>query len=375
MHFVVSSKTLLQHIQTLTGIIPSGNSTVPVLQNFLFATEENGSLRVTASDLETTVVTSVPEVDVRTPGRVAFPAKFLVDILKTFADVPLSVQVDTSNWKITLSSDFGKYHTAGFDPEEYPSLPVFDVQGSFEVEAVTFNHAISKTMFAAGNDEIRPVMSGILMQVTAEGTNFVATDGNKLVRYKRKDLSSENQFELILSKRPLNLLKSIVGTSEEPISIEYSESNLRFVFGDFIMYSRAVEGNYPAYETVIPKNNPNKLVVDRTALMNALKRVSMFSNKSTYLVKVQLQGNVMQIIGEDLDFNNAASEELSCQYVGEDMEIGLSARFLVEMLSHLEQDSITMEFSSPNKPGILEPTDYQRDIEDITMLMMPIWVG
>lgn len=375
MQFVVSSKTLLSHIQTLMGVIQGGNNSVPILQDFLFQTNPGGGLKVTASDLETTVIAVIPEVSVKTEGQVAIPARFLVDILKTFADVPLSIAVDLATHGINIHSDSGKYKTAGHDAEEFPSLPEFNSKGSFAVEALTFNNAVAKTIFAAGNDELRPVMSGVLLQVSPESANFVATDAHKLVLYKRFDIKGDSSFELILNKRPLNLLKNILGNSEESLAIDYSDKNVRFSFGNYVVYSRLIEGKYPAYEAVIPKENPNVLAIDRHALLNGLKRVSIFSNKATYLVRLKLAGNQLEIIAEDLDFSNSAKEELQCQYSGEDMEIGFNSRFLIEMLSNMDQESVTLKMSTPSRPGILSPSDYQQDIEEITMLMMPIMVN
>jgi DNA polymerase-3 subunit beta len=372
MQFVVSSKTLLNHIQTLMGVIQGGNSSVPILQDFLFQSTENGGLKVTASDLETTVIANIPEVSLKSEGQVAIPARFLVDILKTFADVPLSITVDPNTNGINIHSDSGKYKTAGHDATEYPSLPEFQRRGSFTVEALTFNNGVAKTIFAAGNDELRPVMSGVLLQASPYSANFVATDAHKLVCYKRFDIKCDSSFELILNKRPLNLLKNILGNSEEPLSIEYSDKNIRFSFGHYVVYSRLIEGKYPAYETIIPKENPNVLTIDRHALLNGLKRVSIFSNKATYLVRFKLAGNHLEIIAEDLDFSNSAKEELHCQYSGEDMEIGFNSRFLIEMLSNMDQESVTLKMSTTSRPGILAPSEYQQDIEEITMLMMPI---
>ncbi|MFZ9700262.1 MAG: DNA polymerase III subunit beta [Flavobacteriales bacterium] len=375
MQFVVSSKTLLSHIQTLMGVIQGGNNSVPILQDFLFQTNPEGGLKVTASDLETTVIAVIPEVSIKTEGQVAIPARFLVDILKTFADVPLSITVDPATHGINIHSDSGKYKTAGHDAEEFPSLPEFNSKGSFAVEALTFNNAVAKTIFAAGNDELRPVMSGVLLQASPDSANFVATDAHKLVLYKRFDIKGDSSFELILNKRPLNLLKNILGNSEESLSIEYSDKNVRFSFGHYVVYSRLIEGKYPAYEAVIPKENPNVLTIDRHALLNGLKRVSIFSNKATYLVRLKLAGNHLEIIAEDLDFSNSAKEELNCQYSGEDMEIGFNSRFLIEMLSNMDQESVTLKMSTPSRPGILSPSEYQQDIEEITMLMMPIMVN
>lgn len=372
MNFVVSSKYLFQQLSMIHGVVPS-SSTIPIQLDFLFIAQNN-VLHVTATDGETTISTILQEVQIKEEGSVAIPAKMLMETLKTFADVPLTFIID-ARWNITLASDRGKYKLAGHDPSEYTRIPEMEETGSFTIEAITLSTAISKTVFAVANDDLRPVMNGVLFQMGADGINFVATDAHKLVKYRRLDVSAQQPGEVIVPKKPLNVLRGMLGNNEFPVQVQFSQKLVRFTFQNIELFSRLIDGKYPNYEVVIPKVNPNKLVVDKVAFQNAIRRVMIFSNKSTFQVRLRLTGSELYISAEDLDFNNEAMEQLTARYEGDDMEIGFNSRFLSEMLGNIDGEHISLELSEANRPGILAPVDYQRDIEEIIMLVMPITLG
>lgn len=373
MNFVVSSKTLLHQLQIVSGVI-SSNSNVPILNDFLFEVKD-GVLTVFGSDLETTISARVDDVSAKKEGSIAIPAKLLLDTLKTFSDVPLNFSVDAKTNGVVLSSDTGKYKLAGHKADEFPRMPEMVSGGVVEMESITLAHAISKTSFATGNDELRPVMSGILMELGTDGCNFVATDAHKLVRYRRKDVKASSNGSIILPKKPMNILKNILGVSDMPVKVEFSDINVKFSFDNIHLVSRLVEGKYPNYEVVIPKNNPNKLTVDKSSFLNAIRRVSIFSNKTTYQVRLKIAGSDLQISAEDLDFANEAYERLACQYDGDDMEIGFNSRFIIEMINNIDGDNVIFELSEPNRAGIIKPAEYDEEVEDITMLVMPIMLN
>lgn len=373
MNFVVSSKTLLHQLQIVSGVI-SSNSNVPILNDFLFEVKD-GVLTVYGSDLETTISARVDDVNAKKEGSIAIPAKLLLDTLKTFADVPLTFSVDAKTNGVVLSSDTGKYKLSGHKADEFPRMPEMVTGGVVEMESITLAHAITKTSFATGNDELRPVMSGILMELGTDGCNFVATDAHKLVRYGRKDVKASSNGSIILPKKPMNILKNILGVSDMPVKVEFSDINVKFSFDNIHLVSRLVEGKYPNYEVVIPKNNPNKLTVDKSSFLNAIRRVSIFSNKTTYQVRLKIAGSDLQISAEDLDFANEAYERLACQYDGDDMEIGFNSRFIIEMINNIDGDNVIFELSEPNRAGIIKPAEYDEEVEDITMLVMPIMLN
>ncbi len=373
MKFIVSSGLLQKHLQQISGVL-NNNNPVPILDNFLFVVDK-GTLLVSASDMESTMTTSLPINETKNGGKIAVPAKILLDTLKTFSEQPLTFLVDEKSHGIEIVSDYGKYKLTGFDGEEYPKIPIMDKAKSFSIGASALYEAINKTLFATGNDELRPVMSGVFFQLSKENITFVATDAHKMVRYRRNDLKSSNEGAFIVPKKPLNLLKNVLNESSENVNISHNDNNAFFEFGNFSLMSRLIDGRYPNYEAVIPVDNPNKLTISRSALLNSVRRVSIFSNKTTHQVRLKIAGSELHISAEDLDFANEANERLSCQFDGEDMEIGFNARFLSEMLSNLGSENVTVEMSAPNRAGILFPTEKENASEEILMLVMPVMLN
>ena len=372
MKFIVSSTSLLKQLQAISGVLNSNNA-LPILDNFLFEIEK-GQLKISASDLETTMTTSI-SIESKDSGSIAVPAKLLLDTLKTFADQPLTFSIDDKKYGIEIISDYGKYKLTGHNGEEFPKLPALESGSSLDLDASVLAAAINKTIFATGNDELRPVMSGVFFQLSKDNITFVATDAHKLVRYRRTDAKASGEGALIVPKKPLNLLKNIVGDSDEIVNINYNENNILFQFANHSLICRLIEGRYPNYEAVIPVDNPNKLTISRSALLSSVRRVSIFSNKTTHQVRLKVAGSELHISAEDLDFANEANERLTCQYEGEDMEIGFNARFLADMLSNLEFENVTIEMSAPNRAGILVPANSENADEDILMLVMPVMLN
>ena len=371
MKFIVSSSYLLKQLQVLGGVINNSN-TLPILDNFLFELDGN-KLTVSASDLETTM-SSVLEVDSDFQGSIAVPAKLLLDTLKTFPEQPLTFVVEDNN-TVEISSNYGKYALAYADGAEFPNTIELADPSSTTILGDILATAISKTIFASGNDDLRPVMSGVFFQFTPENLTFVATDAHKLVKYQRQDVSASQVAEFIMPKKPLNLLKNILAGSENEVTIEYNDSNAKFTFENIELVCRLIDGKYPNYEAVIPKENPNRLSIDRMQLLNSVKRVSIFSNKTTHQIRLKIAGAELNISAEDLDYSNKAEERLTCDYQGDDMQIGFNSRFLTEMLNNLTSDEVSLEMSLPNRAGILTPTDGLDEGEHITMLVMPVMLN
>ena len=371
MKFIVSSSYLLKQLQVLGGVINSSN-TLPILDNFLFELDGN-KLTVSASDLETTM-SAVLEVDSESQGSIAVPAKLLLDTLKTFPEQPLTFVVEDNN-TVEISSNYGKYALAYADGAEFPNTIELADPSSTTLLGDILATAISKTIFASGNDDLRPVMSGVFFQFSPENLTFVATDAHKLVKYQRQDVTATEVAEFIMPKKPLNLLKNILAGSENEVVIEYNDSNAKFTFENIELVCRLIDGKYPNYEAVIPKENPNRLSIDRVQLLNSVKRVSIFSNKTTHQIRLKIAGAELNISAEDLDYSNKAEERLTCDYQGDDMQIGFNSRFLMEMLNNLSSDEISLEMSLPNRAGILTPTDGLDEGEQITMLVMPVMLN
>ena len=372
MKFIVSSTALLKQLQSVGGVLNSSN-TLPILDNFLFEINEK-NLTISASDLETTMTTHL-EIEAKETGSVAVPAKLLKDILKTFPDHPLTFLIDDNNYAIEIASDYGKYKLSGYNGDEFPKVPVLE-----EPSTVTFNanilfRAIEKTIFAAGNDDLRPVMSGIFCQLEKDSITFVATDAHKLVRYRRTDVFADKAASFIIPKKPMTLVKNLLNSSEEEVTVQYNESNAQFEFGNFKLVCRLIDGKYPNYEAVIPKENPNRMTIDRKSLLSSIKRVAIFANKTTHQVRLQINNSKLVLNAEDLDFANAANERLTCSYEGDEMEIGFNSRFILEMLNNIDTESVVLELSAPNRAGILLPENSEDEGEDILMLVMPVMLN
>ena len=372
MKFIVSSTALLKQLQALQGVLASSN-TLPILDNFLFEIDGK-QLIITASDLETTITASMA-VEAKDKGSVAIPARLLLDTLKAFPEQPLTFSVDTKHFGIEISSDQGKYKMTGFNGSEFPKSPVLDNPSAFTLPAGTLATAINKTIFATGNDDLRPVMSGIFFELADDGIRFVATDAHKLVRYARTDIKAPKTASFIVPKKPLNLLKNSLANTTAEVTVSYNENNASFAFDNVLLVCRLIDGKYPNYEAVIPKKNPNKLTIDRQTFLNSVRRVSIFSNKTTHQVRMNIAGSQLAVSAEDLDFANEANEKLTCGYEGEDMTIGFNSRFLMDMLNNLNSEHVVMEMSAPNRAGILLPAEKTEHGEDVLMLVMPVMLN
>jgi DNA polymerase-3 subunit beta len=370
MNFVISSATLLKHLQGISGVLSTSN-TLPILDNFLFEIND-GRLTVSASDLETTMRTSM-DVEANEEGKIAIPAKLLLDVLKTLPDQPCTFLVDDGNYGVEIAYDNGKSKMVGYNGEDFPKVPTLENANSIRVSGDIVSSAINKTLFATGVDDLRPVMSGVFCQFSPENITFVATDAHKLVRYTRTDSQASGSSSFILPKKPLNLLKTNLKGDEE-VLLEYNDSNAVFTFNDIVLVCRLIDGKYPNYEAVIPKENPNVLVIDRLQFMSSIKRVSIFANKTTHQIKLKLAGSELSLSAEDIDFANEANERLTCNYDGDDMEIGFNSRFLVEMLNNLESTEVRLEMSEPSRAGLLKPSEKEEN-EDILMLVMPVMLN
>ncbi|MCG8411575.1 MAG: DNA polymerase III subunit beta [Bacteroidales bacterium] len=375
MKFVISSTELLGHLQAISRVI-SNKNTLPILDNFLFQLSDN-ELKITASDLETTLITTINLENVTDGGNIAIPAKILTDTLKEFPDQPLTFDINSETFGIVITTENGKYNIVGQDGEDFPQLPVIkeEQKTSLQLETEVFLSGINKTLFATADDELRPVMNGIFIELSPDDMTFVASDAHKLVRYRRSDVTSGQESSFILPKKPASLLKAILPKEENSLLVEFDDKNAFFTLSNYKLVSRLVEGNYPSYNSVIPTNNPNKLTIDRVEFFNALKRVALFSNQASNLVKLDLKGNQLTISAQDIDFSISANERLNCQYEGDDMEIGFKSSFLIEILSNLASSDVLVELSDPSRAGILFPAEKENNDEDVLMLLMPMMVN
>ncbi|HLT42190.1 MAG TPA: DNA polymerase III subunit beta [Sphingobacteriaceae bacterium] len=371
MRFIVSTSVLLKQLQAVNGAL-SSSTVLPILENFLFEIKDN-MLTISATDLQTSMVTFLT-IESKEEGRIAVPAKILLETLKTLPDQPVSFTVDKQTFAIEISAGDGKYKLSGENAEDFPKIPMVENASTVELTSSILSESINKTIFAVSNDELRPAMTGVFCQLSPEGAIFVSTDAHKLVRYRRADVRSESASTMILPKKALTLLKSSLPVEDITVSLEYNATSAFFKFGNISLICRLIDERYPDYEAVIPQVNPNKLTIDRSLFLNSLRRVVIYANKTTHQVRLKIAGSELHISSEDLDFSNEAHERLSCQFEGEDMEIGFNARFLIEMLNNLDSEEVILEMSTSNRAGLLTPAISDEN-EDVLMLVMPVMLN
>ncbi|MDN3689185.1 DNA polymerase III subunit beta [Cyclobacterium jeungdonense] len=371
MKFIVSSSSLLKQLSSINGVVTT-NPVVPILENFLFEIKDS-KLTVTASDLQTSMMTEI-DVEAKEDGNIAVPAKILIETLKNLPEQPVTFSIDKETYSIEISSDNGRYKLAGENATDFPRIPGVTNATSVEMSTEVLSSAIANTIFATSNDELRPAMTGVYVNLSDTNTTFVATDGHRLIRYRRVDIASPEAANIIVPRKALNLLKSTLPSDNVPVTVEFNNSNAYFKFNNIKMICRLIDERFPDYENVIPTDNENDMVINRQEFLGSLRRIAIYANKTTHQVRLKLTGSELQISAEDLDFSNEANERLSCEHEGEDIEIGFNAKFLVEMLNNITAKEVTLKFSAPNRAGLILPSDMSEN-EDILMLVMPVMLS
>ncbi len=374
--FIVSSSALLKVLTPLASVI-SNNPVVPILENFLFSIAK-GVLTITASDLEVSMVTTLP-VEATESVALAVPSRRLLDVLKQLPDQPVTFDLDDVTYAIELKTANGRFKWAGEKADDYPKVPAVlpAVVPALELPSSVLAQAIRKTIFAISGDELRPAMTGVLIQLAATQLTFVATDGHRLLRYRRTDLGAGGAGrDVIVPRKAWGLLKSSLPAEPTVVKVVFGTSNVLFTLNGLTIVARLIDERYPNYENVIPVSNPNVMLMSRVELLNSVRRIELMSNRTTHLVRLQLSGSHVVLSAEDLDFQSEATETLTCQYDGEDMEIGFSAKFLQELLSNIGSDEVSLALSTPNRAGLLTPASHAKtEGEDVLMMVMPFMLN
>lgn len=373
MKFSVSSSALLSLLST-TGKVISNKNTLPILDYFLL--ELTGTtLKVTTSDLETTLIGSIEVDSVESEGTIAAPGKLMLDSLKEFPELPLTFDVNDQNWEIRIEWKSGSLSIPGASAVSYPSVPELSPEKKeITLDADTLVNGINKTIFATADDELRPVMNGIYISLQPSALIFVGTDAHKLVKYESA-CDNEVTASLILPKKPATLLKNILPKEEEAITVSFDSKNAMFRLKNRTLVCRLIEGNYPNYNAVIPSNNPNKVLVDRVELVNGIKRVAVCSNPTTNLIRMEIADNRINLTAQDIDFSVSANETISCSYDGEPIEIGFKSTFLVEILSNMETPTVVVELADSTRAGVFKPVYDDKQSDSSLMLLMPMMIN
>lgn len=377
MKFTVSSTSLSQNLQAIGKVI-SNKNTLPILDYFLFQIQ-GAELKITASDIETTLQTVIEIENVGgVDGAVAVPSRRILDSIKEFAEQPLTIGIDTASWEITIAWRSGKLSIPGITGIGYPEQPAIDadVASVIELPSGLLAEAVTSTIFATADDSLRPVMNGINVALSSTGITFVATDAHRMVRFQNSEIKSSADASFILPAKPANLLRSVLPKDDKQlVGLEFDSTNVVFTMPKHRLVCRLIEGNYPNYNAVIPKNNPNKLVVDRAELMASLRRVSVCSNQASGLVRLNLTAKGLAITAQDLDYNTSAEDNIACEYAGEALEIGFKAPFLIDILSNIHTPQVMLELSDAARPGLFLPVDAEDEHSTTLMLLMPMMIN
>ncbi|HPW95645.1 MAG TPA: DNA polymerase III subunit beta [Paludibacteraceae bacterium] len=373
MNFTVSSTALLNRLQIIGKTI-NPKSPLPILENFLLKLEGD-TLTITASDLETTLTTSIPVVDASGEITVAISAKFLMDTLREFAEQPLKFEINPENLAIVIKTEYGNYNFIGQKGDEFPTMPELEDEfNTTTVSAESLMSGINKTSFATADDDLRPAMTGIFFDIKPDNLTYVATDAHKLVRLISKTANETEEASFVLPKKPANILRNVIVKENNDVEISFDKKNIIFKLSEYLMICRQIEARFPNYNGVIPQNNPFKLIVDRVVMLNALRRVSVFSNQGTGLVKLSIKTNEILLSAQDIDFSISAEEKIACQYEGENINIGFKAPFLIDILNNISSSDIIIELADPSRAGVILPLENEPN-EELLTLIMPMLIN
>lgn len=368
MKFNVSSGELVQSLSAVAGAVPA-KATMPILEMVLFESE-NGKLKLTATDLEVSIVEYV-QADFEAEGAVAVPARRLLDTLRQLPDIPLFFEVD-DRYNVKFRTDKGTYKLAGENADEFPDMPMLEGALTINLDTKTLKDAIQKTSFAVSTDDLRPAMMGVYFEIGIENSKIVATDGHRLVKLVLNSLSAAEESRFIVPDKALNLTSKTLDGDKCIIAI--TSDHVSFQSDNTRVVARLIDETYPNYETVIPKDNDKTLVVNRDQMLATVRRVSIFSSSSTRQIRLQLNPDQVTICAEDIDMSSEAKESIECEYNFDPMEIGFNSRYLADVLGNVDDPEVLFEFSTPNRAGIVKPSVQDEDSE-ILMLVMPVMLN
>ena len=372
MRFIVTSSALLKNLQQISGVI-SANTVLSVLEDFLFELRGN-TLTLTATDLETMMRVTMEVNDAQGDGRICIPSKILTDYLKNLPEQPITFNVNEQDLSIEMSSDVGKYRIGGEKADDFPKEPAPGDTTAFSMPSIALIECINKTLFAVSGDTLRPAMTGVFFELAADSISCVSTDAHRLVQFRRNDISCPTQEGFVVPRKPLQQLRATLPADETQLQISYNSSHLFVSSNRLSLSCRLIDARFPDYKAVIPTDNPYKLTINRGDFVSALRRVSIFANKTTNQVVLDINGNALQISAQDIDFSYEGKEMLSCQYSGEDMKIAFNAKLMVEMVNNMDGTEVQLDLSTPTRAGIFRPIDKVEN-EDVLMLLMPLMVG
>lgn len=372
MKFSVPKGELLESIQDLLSVVPT-RTTLPILSNILLETDSN-KLKIAATDLDVSMITTLP-VRVAEKGAITVPAKTFVEIIRESPET--EIEVSSADTRVEIKIEKGLYKLSGLPKDEFPKIPEGKKPLQIKIPGKEIVKMIRKTIFAISADETRPALNGILWQTKGEWMQMVATDGHRLakVSLKNKKFKGLNE-DVIIPPKALNLLTKLVGEKEVDVGVIFSEKNIIFCLNDVVLSSRLIEGPYPNFDQVIPKDNDKKLTANRDLLMNTVKRVAILANTLTHQVKFSVKKNSLDLSSVNFDMGGEAKESIKCDYRAEHMDIGYNANYLIDILKQMDGEEITFDLASSVAAGVIHSTQKSKEAEkaseDYLCLVMPL---
>lgn len=375
MQIIVSSGLLLRNLNIVNGVIGT-NTVLPILEDFLFEIE-GSELSITGSDLETRIQVKVPiQSSDENAGKVSLclPSKIVLEYLKNLPEQPLTLNFIKESNTVELTSSTGKYKVTGQAANEYPRAPEAGDASNFAIPGALLTESINKTLFATSTDTLRPAMTGVCFNFKDDKLVFVATDAHRLIKKEVSSNSLPSEGSIIVPRKPLTQFKNIVPADDSEVNLSFNDTHLFAAYDKLTLSARLIDARFPDYNSVIPPQNPYRLLIDKSELISSLRRVSVFASKGTSQVVFDIKGNVINISAQDVDFSYEGNETITCQYDGEDMKIAFNARLLIEMLSNLDGERVEIALNTPSKAAIFRPEE-QEEGQDILMLLMPLIVS
>ena len=373
MNFKISSTTICNRLQTLNKVINSKNS-LSILDSILFELQDN-ILKMTASDGDITLVSSLEVNAAEGSGKFALNATQIINGLKEISDQPVKITINDQDFKVIIKYQNGKCEFNGQSGDDYPIMKgVSESAQTVKIENNALFNGINKSLFATADDELRPVMNGVFFDIMPDNITFVASDGHKLVRNRNYAVHGEQATSFILPKKPAKTLKDILVKDDSEVIIKLDENIAEISVENYVLSCRLIEGRYPNYNSVIPKDNPFKIRIDRQAMIGALRRVLVFASQSTNLIKIRITNNALMVSSQDNEFATNAEESITCEYEGNPMNIGFKGPFLVDILNSISSQEVIFELADPSRAGVIVPAQ-QEENEDLLMLLMPMMLN
>lgn len=373
MKFQVSSATLANKLSAMAKVI-NAKSVLPILSNFLFELDGE-TLQITVSDGECMQCSTLPVTTAEENGKICLPADKLLDALRSLPEQPIEFTINETTFEINIKYNNGKYDFVGYSADEYTILsPLSDIKKEIQIEATTLNTAITQSLFAVANDELRPIMNGIYITTKKGMFQSAASDGQKLVRNTYKMENPIDEIEFVVPTKAAKLIKNLTNKVTTSVTITYNGREAIFIFENDIFRCRLLEGRFPNYNAVIPQNNTNIATIERESLLSTIKRVGVFSSVANGSIEMNFSGIGLDVSGQDIDYSTSAKETLFCAYSGANLRIGFKCEFLRQILENVTSKEITFSMGDCSQAAIIKPVGEDDKIENLSLLV-PMMLG